>query len=273
MDWDPIRLRSVAGSNVVSNDESGPVADFLADLAAHHRPNSRVVVGSRLADFLTTDREVETGVDCYLSATRNTSVRARNVFEDGEQHTIRRLWTRAPDGSPRRRLRGPSERGAAMVELVLVIPVFLMLIFGAITAGLAYEHKAEVVHAVRDGARYGATVPLDQCNTTSNCGGRNWAQLVQYVTAQRSDGTLSTAQICVALVSGTGAVYSHTGGVYSTGTNSTFPTTGCFDDGNADQGARVHVSAVRNGDKINLVLGSIPVTLGSHGSARYEQPQ
>src|SRR6516165_4731201 len=94
--------------------------------------------------------------------------------------------------------RGRGERGAAMVEFVLIIPLFLMLIFGGVTAGMAYEHKAEVVHAVRDGARYGATVPLGQCDTTSVCGSRNWAQLVQYVTAQRSDGTLSTSQICVA---------------------------------------------------------------------------
>src|SRR3954452_24426886 len=124
------------------------------------------------------------------------------------------------------------ERGAAMVEFVLILPVFLLIVFGGITAALSYEHKSEIVHAVRDGARYGATVPLNQCDTTSNCGTRNWAQLVQYVTAQRSDGTLSTAQICVALIGPSGAVYSRTGGVYSTGTNSTFPTPGCFNDGN-----------------------------------------
>jgi Flp pilus assembly protein TadG len=168
--------------------------------------------------------------------------------------------------------RAHGERGAAMVEFVLILPVFMMMIFGGITAGIAYEHKAEVVHAVRDGARYGATVPLGQCDTTSSCGDRNWAQVVQYVTAQRSDGTLSTSQICVALVAGSsGAVYSRSGGVYSTGTSATFPTTGCFSDGNVDTGTRVHVSAVRGGDKINLVLGSIPVTLGSTGTARYEQ--
>jgi Flp pilus assembly protein TadG len=158
-----------------------------------------------------------------------------------------------------------------MVEFVLIIPVFLMMVFGAVTAGMAYEHKAEVVHAVRDGARYGATVPLGQCDTTSTCGSRNWAQLVQYVTSQRSDGTLSTSQICVALVKDAGTVYTRTGGVYSTGTNSTFPDVGCFDDGGADTSPRVHVSAIRGGDKINLVLGSIPVTLNSKGTSRYEQ--
>jgi Flp pilus assembly protein TadG len=159
-----------------------------------------------------------------------------------------------------------------MVELVLLLPVVLLIVFGGITAALGYEHKAEVVHAVRDGARYGATVPLNQCDTTSNCGNRNWAQLVQYVTSQRSDGSLSTSQICVALVTGSsGSVYSRSGGVYTTGTTTTFPTDGCFSDGNVDSGTRVHVSAVRGGDKINLVFGSIPITLNSSGTARYEQ--
>ena len=80
-----------------------------------------------------------------------------------------------------------------MVEFVLLLPVFLLIVFGGITAALAYEHKSEVVHAVRDGARYGSTVPLAQCDTIASCGSRNWAELVQYVTAQRSDGTPAPA--------------------------------------------------------------------------------
>jgi Flp pilus assembly protein TadG len=159
-----------------------------------------------------------------------------------------------------------------MVEFVLITPVFLMIVFGGITAARAYEHKNDVVHAVRDGARYGATVPLTQCDTTSNCGNRNWAELVQYVTSQRSDGALSTSQICVALVTGSsGSVYTRTGGVYTTGTNTTFPDTGCFSDGNVDSGTRVHVSAVKSGDKMNLVLTTINITQSSRGTARYEQ--
>jgi hypothetical protein len=82
---------------------------------------------------------------------------------------------------------------------------------------------------------------------------------------------LSTSQICVALVTDTGAVYTRAGGVYSTGTSTTFPTAGCFDDGSSNSGTRVHVSAVRGGDKINLVFSSIPVTVSSRGIARYEQ--
>ena len=159
-----------------------------------------------------------------------------------------------------------------MVEFALIMPIFLILIFGGITMAISYEHKSEVVQAVREGSRFGSTLPLAQCDTTSNCGNRNWAQLVQYVTSKRSDGALSTSQICVALVTGSsGAVYTRTGGTYSTGTTTTFPTTGCFDDGNAYTDSRVHVSAVKDGDKINLVFKTLSVTLTSKSSARYEQ--
>lgn len=158
------------------------------------------------------------------------------------------------------------------MELAIVLPVFLCLVFGGLTSALAYEHKSEVVQAVREGARFGAVTPLGQCDTVASCGNRNWAQLVQYVTAQRSSGALSTSQICVALVSGsTGTVYVRTGGVYSTGTNATFPAPGCFDDGGADSGTRVHVSAVRGGDKINLIFSRLGVTQSSTSTARYEQ--
>jgi len=152
------------------------------------------------------------------------------------------------------------------------MPVFLLIVFGGISAALAYEHKNDIVHAVRDGARYGSTVPLAQCDTTSTCGNRNWAQLVQYVTSQRSDGALTTSQICVALVTGsTGTVYTRSPGVYSTGTNTTFPTTGCFSDGNVDSGTRVHVSAIRSGEKINLIFRTLTIPVSSRGTTRYEQ--
>src|SRR5690349_20117490 len=162
--------------------------------------------------------------------------------------------------------KGPAskERGAALVEFTLVLPLLLLIVFGGVTTALAYERKSELVYAVRDGARYGATVPRDQCDTVANCGTRNWAQLVQYVTSKRSDGALAMSDICVALVvvgtsSTAASVYTRTNGVYSTGTNTTFPDTGCFDDGNADTGMRVHVSALKNGQKINLIFSTLGV--------------
>src|SRR5215510_7319382 len=168
---------------------------------------------------------------------------------------------------PRRR----GEHGAALVEFAILLPVFLLIVFGGLTAGIAFSHKSEVIHAVRDGARYGATVPLDQCTPVSTCANRNWAQVVRDVTIQRSDGALSSAQVCVALVNNAaGDVYTQTGGVYSTGTTTTFPTAGCFDDGGTDTGLRVHVSAVRGGNTINLIVASPSYTINSKAAAHFE---
>ena len=195
-------------------------------------------------------------------------------------HLPARRTRTASVAKPERRARGRGERGAALVEFTLILPLLLLIVFGGVTTALAYERKSELVYAVRDGARYGATVPRDQCDTTANCGNRNWAQLVQYVTSKRSDGALATSDICVALVVGgnpnaspptAATVYTRTNGVYSTGTNTTFPDVGCFDDGNADNGMRVHVSAVKNGQKINLIFSTLGVNLKSTASSRYEQ--
>ena len=44
-----------------------------------------------------------------------------------------------------------------MVEFALIMPVFLIIIFGGITASMAYQDRSELVQAVREGARFGAT--------------------------------------------------------------------------------------------------------------------
>ena len=49
-----------------------------------------------------------------------------------------------------------SERGAAMVEFALVLPLLIMLVFGIITFGRAYFAKVELASAVREGARAAA---------------------------------------------------------------------------------------------------------------------
>jgi hypothetical protein len=54
-----------------------------------------------------------------------------------------------------RRERG--DGGAAAVEFALILPVFLVLVFGLISAGLAYFHKIGLAQDVREAGRYGAT--------------------------------------------------------------------------------------------------------------------
>src|SRR5688500_20294056 len=82
------------------------------------------------------------------------------------KHLLRKIQIRA-DGADRSAVRrlGPlrasrSESGAALVEFALVLPVFLMLLLGMMTGGLAYSRKLSIDQATREGARFGATVPI-----------------------------------------------------------------------------------------------------------------
>lgn len=53
-----------------------------------------------------------------------------------------------------------SDRGAAAVEFVLVLPLFLMLVFGTVSAGFAFERWLNVIQAARETARFAATLPV-----------------------------------------------------------------------------------------------------------------
>ena len=64
-------------------------------------------------------------------------------------------WTRKANTAPARR---SDEQGTALVEFALILPLVLMLAFGVVTAGLTYNHKIDLTHAAREGARYGATL-------------------------------------------------------------------------------------------------------------------
>jgi Flp pilus assembly protein TadG len=50
---------------------------------------------------------------------------------------------------------GGRSRGQSMVECALVLPVFLMLVFGTVDLGRAIFYQSLLNEAVRDGARYG----------------------------------------------------------------------------------------------------------------------
>lgn len=49
--------------------------------------------------------------------------------------------------------RGTGEDGAAAVELALVLPLLLLLVFGVVDFGRAYSARVELAHAAREGVR------------------------------------------------------------------------------------------------------------------------
>ena len=157
-----------------------------------------------------------------------------------------------------------------MVEFALMLPVFMILIFGGITAALTYTHKAEVSHAVRDGARYGATVlgPVRHHRGL-------WEPELGGTRAVRDRAALRRDTVDVPDLRRVGDGFwrrvRQAGWRLFDRHNSTFPTTGCFNDGNVISGTRVHVSRYEAASKINLVFTTLSITVSSKGTARYEQ--
>jgi len=62
--------------------------------------------------------------------------------------------------------RRSDERGSALVEFALVVPVFLLLVMGAASLVWLIGARSAVTGAARDGARF-ASIAVDP----SNCGG------------------------------------------------------------------------------------------------------
>ena len=55
---------------------------------------------------------------------------------------------------------GAHERGAEAVEFALVVPVFLLLVFGVVDFGYMINHDTMVNNASREGAREGSLNPV-----------------------------------------------------------------------------------------------------------------
>lgn len=63
--------------------------------------------------------------------------------------------------------RRTGQTGQAVVELALVLPVLIVLLFGAIEAGRLFFTYVALEEAVHEGATYGAQVPTDSTGITA----------------------------------------------------------------------------------------------------------
>jgi Flp pilus assembly protein TadG len=162
------------------------------------------------------------------------------------------------------------DRGAALVEFALIFPLLATLLFGVLSGGLLMNRRESITHAAREGARYGATVAANQCTPATNCGGLDWAHLVQSIVFARADGDLTpSAQVCVALVSGSGSDFTPPAAIDASHTTAG-GTTGCYVDNSADTGKRVQVK-ITQPDELNAVFVHFSVDLKSNATAQFEQ--
>ena len=84
-----------------------------------------------------------------------------------------------------------AEHGLAAVEFALVAPFVLMLLLGMTTSALAYSDHLAVTNAVREGARYGASVDYSASGWATSV--RSRVQQVYF----NSGSSVSDSEICV----------------------------------------------------------------------------
>jgi hypothetical protein len=158
------------------------------------------------------------------------------------------------------------ESGASLVEFALVLPVFMMLLLGMFTGGLAYSRKLSVGQAVREGARYGATKPFTGTPSTDD----PWFHSVTDLTIGSADGELapntSGRSICVAYVSTT-VTRSLTRDFNDAAGGGTFGAGPCVSDGRTEP--RIQVVAQRT-SKLEALVFSRDLPLSSQAVARFE---
>jgi hypothetical protein len=88
----------------------------------------------------------------------------------------------------RRHVRLLSEDGLAMVELALVTPFLLLLVFAMVDFGKTFVYWADETHLSREAARHAAT------NSCGNCGGQSmntWVIATASTAAVRTNARLT----------------------------------------------------------------------------------
>lgn len=179
---------------------------------------------------------------------------------------------------------GGAQRGAALLEFSLVLPVLLVLMLGIVTTGSALNRTNSLNNAARESARYGATLPADNLV--------KWLNLVATVAQNSATGDLDDGvrgrTICVSYVYPNGTAPSvdddddvsmamttdHTATltVDETGTKTYAIGSPCYADGRTPDERRVQVFVERDVE-LNFVFTQPEVTIDSMSTARFERTE
>lgn len=149
-----------------------------------------------------------------------------------------------------------NDGGAALVEMALVLPLLVMLLFGIVSAGMAYNHQLALTHAAREAARFGATLPITDSAAWLN-GVRNRAE-------EAATGSLTGApgaRICVAYVE----VPAEGSASWDNGSSGSQ----CFTESPPRSEGRVQVRVEREVE-FNAIVFQSTLTLSSEAVNRFE---
>jgi Flp pilus assembly protein TadG len=174
------------------------------------------------------------------------------------------------------RTRAHGDHGAALVEFALTLPLLVMFLLGMFTGGFAFNQKLAITNGVREGSRFGATLPVTSSSCGSGAGTLNcWLQQVTDVTQQASEGevgsSVATRNICVAYVFPNGtAPNDATKKLTRTSTGDSLASgSTCFTDGRPNSERRVQVVASRQG-RIEFLVATATPTLSSQSVTKFE---
>lgn len=169
------------------------------------------------------------------------------------------------DASP-----GGDQRGAALVEFAILAPLLLMLLFGIVSVGIAFNHNLALTHAARESGRFAATLPISNFSTLDG-----WLDAVAARAVADADGSLDTGidgrTVCVAYVYPDGilATDQTTRLVVDPTGSATYDSVPCFSDGRPGDERRVQVRVERTVEFSALVFAT-DLTLDSDAISRFE---
>ncbi|HXV71012.1 MAG TPA: TadE family protein [Acidimicrobiia bacterium] len=163
-----------------------------------------------------------------------------------------------------------TDRGAALIEMALALPILVMLLVGIVSAGIAYNHQLALTHAAREGGRYGATLPVESMS--------DWLDIVVAQTVQDATGALDDGvpgrYVCVAFVhpAGISANDSTASRELMADGSTSDGSAPCFADGRPDDERRVQVVVERESD-FSVVFFSTTLTLDEKAVSKFEAAQ
>ncbi len=163
-----------------------------------------------------------------------------------------------------------------LVEFALTLPLLVMLLLGMVTGGYTYNQKLAITNGVREGSRFGATLPVASSSCVSGSGTLDcWLRQVADVTQSGSEGELASSvpalSICVAYVYPSGAAANDmTKALTRTATGDSIASgSTCFVDGRPNSERRVQVMGSRQG-KIEFLVSTATPTLSSQSVTKFE---
>lgn len=177
---------------------------------------------------------------------------------------------RATPMADRNRPRRPGRRGdngAVLVEAAIIIPIFLSIVLGIFTGGVAYNRSNAMHDAAREAGRYGATLKIGDMTT--------WLNDVADVAKRAADGTLPDdaegQYICVAYVNPDATTTSRVVETNGTRVHTLNDNTAtCFTDGRADDEQRVQVRVERR-SAIRTIITTHNITISAESVNRFER--